>query len=72
MSVETFIPPSSSHIESVDYDDESEDLVFKFVSGDSGMYRNVPRATVRAMTQSMSWGGFMHRQLKGRYPYERL
>lgn len=72
MSVETFIPAISTHVEEATWDDESEDLIITFDGGDQYMYRNVPKATWKAFMLAPSQGAFVHRQLKGRFFAERV
>lgn len=66
MSVETFIPPSSSHVDQVEWDSESEDCTVTYsTSGDQYMARNWTHAMWRALQQSPSTGSFLHRHFRG-------
>lgn len=69
---EVFEPLNSSHIRQVEYDAVSEDLTVSFTDGRRYMYRNVPRATYRALTQAESTGEAFHRHVRTRYPAEEV
>lgn len=70
MASEVFVPPHSSHVNEVEWDDESEDLIVTWDSGDRTKYLNVPRATYRALTQAGSVGAFIARQIKDRFMFD--
>lgn len=72
MTVETFRPLNSSHIEEFSYDSESEDLEVTFTSGDRYRYLNVPQRTYRQWTQADSVGQFFHRRIKNAFTYEQI
>lgn len=67
---ETFVTPSSSNIESVGYDPETETLHVVFRSGDEYDYFNVPPSVYRGFQSAGSAGQYLNRVVKGRYPYE--
>ncbi len=72
MGVETFLPPASSHVDQVDWDDESEDLTVTYSDGSQYMARNIPRGEWRRLQQSGSTGGFINRVIKALSPLVRV
>ena len=64
--------PGSSNLASATYDPDVEDLTITFQSGDSYIYRNVPPSVYRGLQSAPSAGSYLHRQIKGRFQYERL
>lgn len=70
MAILTF-SPASSNVETVEFDDSTDTLTVTFQGGDSYEYMNVPASVYRAFQAAPSAGAFVHRQLKGRYQYER-
>lgn len=67
MTAETFAPPGSSHIATVSYDSDTQELEIEFQSGDSYAYSSVPQAVVEGFRAASSAGQYFHRQIKGRY-----
>lgn len=67
---ETFEPIGSSHIQSVEYDPDSEDMTVTFQSGDRYMYRNVPVGIYQRWQTAGSAGEYFQRMVKGRFAYE--
>ena len=61
--------PASSNVESVSFDDSTDTLTVVFQGGVSYEYLNVPASVYRAFQAAPSAGQFVHRQLKGRYPF---
>jgi hypothetical protein len=72
MTVETFEPIGSSHIQAASYDRESEDLTITFQDGSQYLYRNVPPSTYRSLTLADSVGSFFHRNIRSRYLSEQV
>lgn len=69
--IEVFVPPASSVIGQLEYDDQTDTVGVTFSSGsDPIQYLNVPKATYRAWTVDASAGGFYNRHIKGKYPSE--
>jgi len=66
---ETF-RPNSTHIRSIDYDPDSEDMTVEFRSGDTYLYRNVPEGVYRQWQTAGSAGEYFQRHVKNRYAYE--
>jgi lysyl-tRNA synthetase class 2 len=71
MVAETFLFPSSSNLDECDYDPDTDNLTIRFQSGDEYTYFNVPPSVYRGLTAASSAGEYFHRQIKGRYQYER-
>jgi len=59
----------SSNVEAIGYDDATQELHVRFVSGTSYIYRDVPRQLFDDLMQAPSKGSFLNRQLKGVYQY---
>lgn len=72
MGVETFMPPTISHVDHVEWDDESEDLTITYDDGSQYLARNVPRGEWRRLQQSMSVGAFIHRVIKPLFQLQRI
>ncbi len=72
MGVETFMPPTSSHVDSVDWDSESEDLTVTYSDGSQYMARNIPRGEWRRLQQSPSTGSFINRVIRNLSPLVRV
>lgn len=68
MTAETFEPLSSTHIQQLDYDDESEDLTVTFNNGDQWLHRNVPPHEYRAFCSAPSAGKHYYRRIQNRFP----
>lgn len=68
---ETFIPPSSSNIAAFTWDPETDTLTVEFVNGDEYAYFNVPQSIYSGWTANGGSGGWFHRHIKGKYPYEK-
>jgi len=63
---------SSSNVGEIGYDDSSETLIVKFLSGTTYEYRGVPRAMFDEMLNSNSVGGFLNANIKGIFPYDKV
>lgn len=70
MTIQSFTP-ASSNVEEVTFDDQTDTLTVTFQGGEKYDYMNVPASVYRAFQAAPSAGSFVHRQLKGRYNYER-
>ena len=69
MSVE-MIPVSSSNVQSIGFDKESETLYVKFPNG-TYAYQGVDEGTYQAFLGAGSKGQFLDRNIKGQFPYSR-
>lgn len=61
----------SEHIESVQYDDQTDVLTVDFVGGHRYRYANVPRETYDNLASASSPGSYFHERIRGRYVYRR-
>ena len=71
MAIQSF-NPASSNVENVSFDDSTDTLTVAFADGASYEYLNVPASVYRSFQAAPSAGQFVHRNLKGRYPSERV
>lgn len=65
-------PVSSSNVESVGYDAETQTLEIAFLSGGIYQYFDVPQHVYDALMSAPSAGNFLHEQIKGVYRYARV
>lgn len=68
---EVFEPKNSSNIEQCEYDHQTKELKVKFHHGGTYTHKGVPHAVWLGMQTADSVGGYYHRQIKGRFDYER-
>lgn len=61
---------SSSNLRSVGYDPVSSVLEIEFLSRSVYQYYGVPGLVVARLLGASSKGGYFHRYIKGRYPYQ--
>jgi hypothetical protein len=66
------IPVSSSNVESIGYDDNTQILRVSFLSGATYDYKNVPIHEFEQLRMAASVGSYLHRNIKNVYPYERI
>lgn len=62
----------SSHLQSYDYDPESQTLLITFVNGDIYRYSNVPQTEYWNLAQSGGSGSYFHSKIRMSYPYEKI
>lgn len=67
---ETMVTPSSSNIESITFDPDTDTLTVAFRSGDEYDYLNVPPQVYRAFASAGSAGQYFQRHIKGRFAYD--
>jgi hypothetical protein len=72
MSLPEMISVSSSNVESIGYDESTELLYVKFLNGSIYEYKNVPKMIYEQLLAAPSIGSYMHRNVKGLYPYEKV
>lgn len=65
-------PVSSSNIKSVGYDPDSMLLEIEFHDGSIYQYSKVPQSVHRALMAAASLGSFLHKNIKGKYPYQKV
>lgn len=66
------IPVSSSNIESIGYDEGSQEVYVRFLNTSLYVYRGVPQHEFENLRDAPSLGSYLHRNYKNVYPYERI
>ena len=56
----------------VPYDEQAHDLEVIFRTGEKYCYKNVPPSEYDGLINAESQGQYMHKNILGRYEYERL
>ena len=69
--IETYAP-GSSNIETVTYDDATQQMNIVFKDGSEYQYDGVPVNTFMAMQHAPSAGQYFIRSVKDRYPYMQI
>lgn len=64
-------PVSSSNVESVGYDDDTQTLEVEFKNGALYQYFDVPENIYCGLLQADSVGGYLAENIKGVYRYSR-
>lgn len=62
---------ASSNLSSGTWDSDTDTLTIEFTGGSSYDYFNVPRSVWQGLKGADSAGSYFHRQIRGRYSYER-
>lgn len=68
---ETFVFKGSSNLAEASYDPDTETLRIEFQDGSEYDYFNVPNRTYTSLTLAGSAGEYFHRNIKGRFSYQR-
>mgnify|MGYP003633840729 CR=1 FL=1 len=63
---------SSSNIESIGYEEQSELVYVRFLNGSLYIYKGVPLHEFENLRDASSLGSYLHRNYKNVYPYERI
>lgn len=66
------IAVSSSNVESIGYDADTQTLQIRFLNGGVYIYRNVPPMEFDQLLNAPSIGSYLNRNIKGIYAYERI
>ncbi len=61
----------SSNIEAIGYDDQSEELHVRFLSGSTYIYHGVPRFVFDGLMNAASKGSYLNREVKGIYQFSK-
>lgn len=61
----------SSNIESIGYDESSQELHVRFLSGGYYIYQQVPSYVFDDFINAPSKGSFLNREIKGVYDFEK-
>ncbi|MDE1168501.1 MAG: KTSC domain-containing protein [Pseudomonas sp.] len=65
-------PVSSSNVESVGYEEDSETLEIEFKNGTLYQYFDVPQSVFDGLRSADSVGGYLAQNIKGVYRYSRV
>lgn len=65
-------PLSSSNLAGADYDGATRVLTIEFTNGAVYEYEGVPAEVFADLLGSSSPGSYFYRQIKGRFPYQRV
>ncbi|WP_149088096.1 KTSC domain-containing protein [Pseudomonas prosekii] len=65
-------PVSSSNVESVGYDEDSETLEVEFKNGTLYQYFDVPQSAFNGLVNADSVGVYLAENIKGVYRYSRV
>lgn len=72
MSEIAMIPVESSNVESIGYDEGTQTLRIKFLSGATYDYKNVLAMEYEQLKNAPSIGSYLNRNIKGNYAYEKV
>ncbi|MDX9697596.1 MAG: KTSC domain-containing protein [Enterococcus sp.] len=72
MSLPEMHPVSSSNVDSIGYDESTETLYVRFLNNTLYLYKGVSIMVFEQLLNAPSIGSYMHRNIKGVYPYERI
>lgn len=62
----------SSNVQTVGYDEETQEMVITFSNGRQYAYEGVPEHVAHNLSNSVSVGTALNAEIKGRYPYRKL
>ena len=63
---------ASTNIQSVQYDDESQELTVRFFKGGTYVYSDIPPNVADGFSSAPSAGTYLHQFIKGQYSYEKV
>ena len=63
---------SSSNVEAVGYDEDSQILRVWFLNGSVYDYKGVSQLEFEGLRDAPSVGSYLHRNIKGQYSYEKV
>lgn len=63
---------SSSNVEAVGYDEDTQTLRVWFINGSVYDYSGVSQPEFEGLRDAPSVGSYLHRNIKGQYPYEKV
>lgn len=66
------IQVSSSNVDSIGFDESSQILYVRFLSGGTYIYKGVGQYEFDGLLNAPSIGSYLHRNIKNTYPYERI
>jgi len=62
----------SSNIEAIGYDDQTEELHVRFLSGGTYVYHQVPASVFNGLMNAASKGSYLNREIKDVYQFSKL
>jgi hypothetical protein len=71
MAAEAIPIKSSSHVQGVSYDEETQELVVAFAKA-SYLYSGVPAQVANGFADAPSAGAYLDQNIKGSYSYKKL
>lgn len=66
------IQVSSSNIDKIGYDADTQVVYVQFLNGSTYIYKGVPEFEYENLKNSPSVGSYLNRNYKNAYPYERI
>lgn len=66
------ISVSSSNVSAIGHDGDASVLRVEYTDGSIYQYHGVPPAQFRGLLRARSKGGYLHRHIKGHYPFTKL
>ena len=72
MSDILMIHVESSNVESIGFNESTQTLRVKFLSGSIYDYKNVPVMEFEQLKNAQSIGSYLNRNIKGNYAYEKV
>ncbi len=65
-------PVASSNVESIGYNESTQELYVRFLNNSLYVYKNVPKIEFAGLENAPSIGSYIHRNLKNVYACERV
>ena len=66
------IAVSSSNVEAIGYDEDSQTLYVRFLNNTLYIYKGVPIGEFDGLRNAPSIGSYLHRNIKNLFSYERI
>lgn len=66
------IPVESSHLQTVVFNKDTGEMKIKFKTGETYSYTNVPQKDFDKLVKAKSHGKFLHKNIKGKYSYNKI
>lgn len=63
---------ASSNVDSIGYDQETQEVYVRFLNNSLYVYKNVPKIEFDGLEHAPSIGSYIHRNFKNVYAYERI
>ena len=67
-----WIDVESSNVNAIGYNENNQEVYIRFNNGTTYKYSNVPIQEFEGLKNAPSIGSYLHRNIKGSYPYERV